>query len=211
MDKTAVKNIIFDLGGVILNLDYGKTESAFIELGVKDFNKLYAQTHADRLFQLLECGKLGPEEFVEGINKYCPEELPEEQIFAAWNAMLLDFPPERIELLKRLKKDYRTFLLSNTNSIHHRYFNRRFAEIFKDGSLDDCFEKAYYSHEIGFRKPNKEAFEFVLQQKDLKPEETLFIDDTYSNIEAAQALSMQCLYLPAPLKLEIALPEYMKH
>jgi HAD superfamily hydrolase (TIGR01509 family) len=210
MSNPPVKNFIFDLGGVILNLDYQKTSKAFTVLGVANFDELYTQSHANPLFQQLECGLTTPAGFIAELGRHCSGEASEEQIINAWNAMLLDFPPQRIQLLKQLNTTYRTFLLSNTNAIHLSCFNEVFQNTFKGDRLDRCFEKAYYSHEIGFRKPNKEAFEFVLNQHGLRPEETIFIDDTLANISAAQTLGLQTIYLKPPLRLEEVLAEYVK-
>lgn len=139
---------------------------------------------------------------MEEMKKYSPGNLTPERITEAWDAMLINFPPERIELLKSLKSRYRTFLLSNTNAIHLKKFGQMYKDTMGGGSLEDCFEKAYYSHLIGLRKPNKEAYEFVLNDQGLKPEETLFIDDTFPNIETAAALGIKTLYIKPPEKLE---------
>jgi putative hydrolase of the HAD superfamily len=202
MPDSSICNIIFDLGGVILNIDYAKTTNAFIALGVENFEELYSQQHASSLFKQLECGKISTEEFMEEMKKYSPGNLTPERITEAWDAMLINFPPERIELLKSLKSRYRTFLLSNTNAIHLKKFGQMYKDTMGGGSLEDCFEKAYYSHLIGLRKPNKEAYEFVLNDQGLKPEETLFIDDTFPNIETAAALGIKTLYIKPPEKLE---------
>ncbi len=202
MPNTPIHNIIFDLGGVILNIDYNKTTNAFKSLGVKHFEELYSQQHASSLFKQLECGQITQEEFMVEMKKYSPENLTSEQITQAWNAMLLDFPPERIMLLKSLKTRYRTFLLSNTNAIHLEKVQQIYKDTMGEGSLEDCFEKAYYSHLIGLRKPNKEAYEFVINEQGLKPEETLFIDDTFPNIETAEALGIQTLYIKPPQELQ---------
>lgn len=201
IDK-GIKNIIFDLGGVILNIDYSKTARAFINLGITNFNELYTQIHASTLFDDLECGKIEPDAFVQELNTQGSVNLSTQQITQAWNAMLLNFPPERMELLKSLKTRYRTFLLSNTNAIHHKEFNGMLAAAKVDGTLEDYFEKAYYSHVIGYRKPNKEAYEFVLNDNNLKPEETMFIDDTKPNTDASSLLGIKSIYLQPPQGIE---------
>ena len=111
-------------------------------------------------------------------------------IDTAWNAMLLDFPHHRIEKLQELARNYRLFLFSNTNSIHHAAFHQRFYEQF-GFELDSLFEKAYYSHLIGYRKPDVEAFHFVINDSRVDPAETLFIDDTQPNIDAAKKTGLQ--------------------
>lgn len=197
-----IRNIIFDLGGVILNIDYLKLSAAFKTLGIENFDELYSQVHASALFKQIECGEISPQEFINELKQHSVAEISDEELINAWNAILGNFPRERISILKKLKTRYRTFLLSNTNAIHHAKFLQIFSETFAEGSLDDCFEKAYYSHEIGLRKPNKEAYEFVLNTNSLKPEETMFIDDTFINVEAANALGIRGLYLQPPQAIE---------
>lgn len=195
MPYNPIYNIIFDLGGVILNIDYAKTTNAFKALGVSNFEELYSQQHASTLFKQLERGEVTRQGFIEAMDKYTPENTDPKKIIDAWDAMLLNFPSERIALLKNLKSQYRTFLLSNTNAIHLEQVQHMYKNTTGSGSLDDCFEKAYYSHLIGLRKPNKEAYEFVLNEQGLKPGETLFIDDTLPNIETAEALGIKTLYI----------------
>ncbi len=197
-----IRNIIFDFGGVILNLDYNKTSQAFKNLGLQQFDSLYTQLRVGTLFTDLECGRIEPADFEKELNRQGGVHLTSEQITTAWNAMLLDLPLHRIQLLHRLKTRYRTFLLSNTNAIHHREFARIYQACVGKGSLEDCFEKAYYSHTMGLRKPDKECYESVLQENNLKAEETLFIDDTLPNIDAALALGIECIYLQPPNNIE---------
>jgi len=120
-----IKNVIFDLGGVILDIDFKKTEQAFLKLGLNNFSDHISQFHISGFFEQYEIGKIDDVEFVDGISKLIGKETEQEKIIAAWNALLLDFPPERIELLRKIKSDYRTFLLSNTNSLHYKEYQRR--------------------------------------------------------------------------------------
>ena len=201
-----IRNIIFDLGGVILNIDYNKTEQAFIKLGIKNFNELFNQFHANSFFKDLETGTTDPGKFVAELKTYAPG-LSETEIINAWNAMLLDFPPGRITFLLALKKKYRTFLLSNTNAIHHKEFQKIKLDV--AGSLDECFEKTYYSHEIGKRKPGKEIFEFVLEENGLITEETLFLDDTPANVETAKSLDMETIFVRPGERIEDLLSDLL--
>jgi FMN phosphatase YigB (HAD superfamily) len=203
-----ISNIIFDLGGVLLNIDYYKTEQAFINLGVTNFNELYSQFHADQFFKSFEKGQVSPHAFIERLRSY-KDDLSADDIKSAWNAMLLDFPPGRVDFLISLGKRYRIFLLSNTNEVHYEAFQQIELKITGDPrSLDNCFEKAYFSHDIGLRKPDREIFEFVLQDSNLEAAETLFIDDTLANVEAANALGINGLYLDKPSTIEELLKEY---
>jgi len=189
-----IKNIIFDLGGVILNIDFKKTNEAFHILGLENFSNHISQHHISDLFLDYETGQIDDNEFVAGIGKLTDKPMQSEHIIQAWNALLLDFPPERIELLQRIKNRYRTFLLSNTNSIHLDEFQQRLHGahgIF----LEDLFEKAYYSHVVKLRKPSAAIFELVLKENRLSPSETLFIDDTASNFPEAEKLGIQVYHL----------------
>lgn len=189
-----IKNVIFDLGGVILNIDFKKTEKAFLDLGLDNFSDHISQFHISDFFEQYEIGKIDDGEFVDGISKLIGKAAEEEKIIAAWNALLLDFPPERIELLKRIKPDYRTFLLSNTNSLHYKEYQRRLFD--RDGVyLEDLFEKTYYSHAVQLRKPGADIFNLVLRENKLVASETLFIDDTASNFEEARKLGIQTHHL----------------
>lgn len=187
--------IIFDFGGVILNIDYQKTNKAFTDLGVKHFSDMYSQKSANPLFQHLEEGKINEEEFYSQFKRSAEVDLSDEQIKEAWNALLSDYREEALSTLRSLRSKYKLYLLSNTNIIHHRKFNKIYDEQIRAGSLKDYFDKAYYSHEIGFRKPNKEAYEYVLKENNLSPSQTLFIDDSIQNIEGAKAVGLQTIYL----------------
>ncbi|MBC8033460.1 MAG: HAD family phosphatase [Chitinophagaceae bacterium] len=201
MVQSNIRNIIFDLGGVILDIDFKRTSDAFKALGVQNFDALFSQFHANPLFTDLECGRITKAEFVDTMKGYAGKELTEKQVIDAWNAILIHFPVQRIELLKKLRATHRTFLLSNTNAIHAEKFEKMYRDTVGEGSFEDCFEKIYYSHNIGFRKPNKEAYEVVLNENALKPEETVFIDDTLPNIEAARALGITVVHLQPPVDI----------
>jgi epoxide hydrolase-like predicted phosphatase len=189
-----IKNIIFDLGGVILNIDFKKTNEAFHALGLENFSQHINQHHITDLFLNYETGQIDDIEFIESVAKLNHQPMSKEEIIQAWNALLLDFPPERINLLKRIKKQYRTFLLSNTNSIHLQEFNERLHQE-QDVYLEDLFEKTYYSHVVKLRKPNADIFNLVMNENNLVPSETLFIDDTESNFHEAEKMGIQIFHL----------------
>ncbi|TDW99793.1 HAD family hydrolase [Dinghuibacter silviterrae] len=196
-----VKNLILDLGGVLLNLDYNRTKQAFRAYGVPDFDAHYTQFKGSTLFDDLETGKVSNEAFYRALKSELGLDLTDDQIKAAWNAMLLDFPVERIEFLKDLRTRYRLFLLSNTNAIHYEAFQKTFREA-SGKHLDDFFDKAYYSHLLGLRKPGPEPYQAILDEQGLKPEETLFVDDTLPNLAGAREVGMQVIHLQAPATLE---------
>jgi glucose-1-phosphatase len=197
-----IKNIIFDLGGVILNINFQLTYTAFGELGIKDFTSLYNQFKGSPLFDDLETGKVEKEEFLNELRKHTQEGTTDEQIIAAWNAMLLDFPLRRLQILQQLRQHYGLYLLSNTNAIHMEAFNNILQKSRGIPSLADFFDKAYYSHLIGLRKPGKEAYQYVLDQNGLNPAETLFIDDTLPNIDGAKEVGIETIHLLAPKTIE---------
>jgi len=193
-----IKNIIFDLGGIFINLAYPKTERAFIQLGVTNFPSLYTQHFVSDIFERLETGKISPEEFYEGFRSISGLPLTDTQIRDAWNAMLLDFPVARIEWLEKIAEKYKIFLFSNTNKIHYDFFKEVYTKDTGRANFDNLFIKAYYSHDLGLRKPNAEAFNFILEEQGLSAAETLFIDDTISNIEGAQKVGLQTIHLVPP-------------
>jgi glucose-1-phosphatase len=193
-----IKNIIFDLGGVIINIDYRLTANAFKNLGIPQFDTLFSQLKQTPLFDLFETGKISSQEFRSELKKAIPFSITDSQINIAWNAMLLDFPPQKIELLQKIKNKYRTFLLSNTNEIHTEKFNIILQNQTGYNSLEPLFEKVYLSHKIGLRKPDKAIFDLVLNENKLKPAETLFIDDSPQHIEAAQQCGIQTIHLTQP-------------
>lgn len=191
------ENIIFDLGGVLLNIDYSKTETAFNELGFGQFKKMYNQYSANPLFEELETGRVSNDNFYDELIKMSDGTINREEISQAWNAMLLDFRKQSLAFLKELGKTRRLFLLSNTNAIHHEAFIKIYASEIGDTPFDSYFIRSYYSHLLGLRKPNKDIFEYILTDSNLKPGQTLFIDDSYNNIDTARNLGfMTHLLLP---------------
>jgi putative hydrolase of the HAD superfamily len=192
------KNIIFDLGGVLMDIDFSLTHRAFEQLGVHNFAELYNQYHADTFFSDFEKGKIEKETFFDHIRRICHCNLSNEEIRDAWNALLIGFPEERIRWLLRVKEKYRIFLFSNTNIIHYESFSASFKEAF-GLELNSCFSKAYYSHEMGLRKPDAAGYLAILDEQQLDPAETIFIDDTLKNTEAAKELGLQTIHLQPPV------------
>lgn len=190
-----VKNIIFDLGVVLINIDYALTAESFRKLGVSDFEKQYSYAGQQQLYNDYEKGLLSKEEFCGKLRGIYGLPLTDEQIADAWNSMLLDFPAEREALLRKLQGQYRLFLLSNTNSMHVEAFTNSLREQFGYDIFQKHFEKAYFSSDMGMRKPDPEIFSYVLQTHGLDPAETLFIDDVKSNVDAAGQLGIQAVLL----------------
>ena len=191
-----IKAILFDLGGVLLNLDYQRTISAFQDLGISDFEKLYAQAAQSTLFDDFETGKISPETFQNGIRRISGLGLSDEAIQEAWNAMLLDLPLERVHLIESLKKDFRILLFSNTNAIHLNAFREIISKQHGNPTLlESVFDRVYYSHLEGVRKPNTSAFQHVLDKENLDPKEVLFIDDSLQHVEGAKKLGIEAYHL----------------
>ncbi|MFK8037951.1 MAG: HAD family hydrolase [Crocinitomicaceae bacterium] len=188
--------IIFDLGGVILNINYHKTAEAFKELGVTNFDELYSQAQQIGIFNALEVGEIQPEAFYEAIRQMSGLPLSNSVIEAAWNAMLLDLPNHRVDLIKRIRDEVPIYLLSNTNIIHLKAFRKIIENDCGNALLlEDLFQKVYYSHEIGMRKPDANTFRYVLNQHHLSPQNTLFIDDSIQHIEGAKAAGIKAHHL----------------
>ena len=194
-----IKNIIFDLGGVFMNLDYKKTEQAFIDLGVVNFPELFTQHHSSPLFADMETGRISNQAFYDGLRKLSGINMSNDDIQHAWNAMLLDFPMERIVWLNEIKKKYNIYLFSNTNQIHYDAFIETVKQQTGITDFNQYFIKAYYSHELGLRKPDTASFQKIMEEQKLNPAETLFIDDTLSNVQAAAEIGLQTLHLKPPI------------
>ena len=199
---TGIKNIIFDLGGVIINLDNRRTEEAFTVLGVRNFREYFGHGFAASFFKDYEIGKITDQEFVQSIRQLAGlGQVSEKDIIRSWNALLLDFPIERVQLLKDLGKNYRIFLFSNTNSLHLAALRRIWDDTVGGAPLDEYFEKTYYSHLMGMRKPDPQSFEYILRENDLRGQETLFVDDAIVNVEGAEQAGLKGLFLRPGISL----------
>lgn len=198
----AIKNIIFDLGGVLLNIDFNKTKRAFENLGVKDFDIFYTKESANPVFEALETGDISNEEFYAALQQHCSPNTSFTQIRQAWNEILLDFRKESIAVLPELKNRYNLYLLSNTNCIHHTEFSAIFQREFDGKQFDDHFTKAYYSHLLQKRKPYPETYRYVMADAGISAGETLFIDDAQANIDGAAQAGLQTKLLAAHERIE---------
>ena len=192
---TEIKSIIFDLGGVILNLNYSKTEDEFKKIGVLNFKEFYSQKKQTLLFDDLEKGRIKPEEFISSLKESENLKIKEIDFINAWNAMLLEIPIEKLQFIDGLKKDYKIILLSNTNEIHIKKFED---DLKKNNMLEQfykCFDKIYYSSRMGKRKPEENCFNQVLEENGLIAENTLFIDDSIQHIEGAKKAGIKTFHL----------------
>ena len=194
MQKT-YDTILLDLGGVLIDVDYHATARAFRDLGHPDFERLYSKAQQDHLFDGFETGALTPAQFRDRIRQVLDPALTDAAIDANWNAMLGSVPPERIHLVHRLKERYQVLLLSNTNAIHVPAFE---AIIARENGITDfkqLFHGAYYSCEIGLRKPDASSFLHVLEQHNADPTRTLFIDDSIQHIHGARHAGLHAEHL----------------
>jgi len=191
-----IRNIIFDLGGVLYNIEPALTVDALKQkVGIEIYEEFFTKASQNQLLERLDRGDISAATFRDEIRQLSGLPVTDQQIDAAWNAMLLDFPAYRLELLEGLQGHYRLFLLSNTNVIHYPYYQRYMQETFGFDSLDHLFEKSYLSYEIRMRKPSLEVFELIINENVLLPEETLFIDDTLQHVLGARKARLKAVWL----------------
>jgi glucose-1-phosphatase len=194
--------IIFDLGGVILNLDYQLTEDAFVRLGLTDFKETYSQLQQTDLFDRFEKGEISSFHFINCLLDQLPFGRNANEVVHAWNAMILDFPADRLDWLMELRSNYRIFLLSNTNDLHIDAVRRALSKTVGHSRLEDYFDAVYFSCEMGLRKPDAEIFQEVCKMEGLDPVKTLFIDDSPQHIEGAIQAGLNAVHLPKGITVQ---------
>jgi FMN phosphatase YigB (HAD superfamily) len=194
-----IKNVIFDYGNVIFSIDFRKAQEAFKLLGINDPDAFFGHKQQDQIFDKFDRGEVSENEFRDYVRqKTANPNLTDEQINAAWNSLLLGVAPGNHEILLKFKQKYRTFLLSNINAIHYTYIMNYLKTEFGFDDNAHLFEKTYYSHLQGKRKPEINFFEQVLNDNNLNAEETLFIDDSPQHLAAAETLGIQTFLMTAP-------------
>ncbi|GAB4398273.1 MAG: HAD family phosphatase [Microscillaceae bacterium] len=186
-----IENIIFDLGNVIINIDLQRTVRAFAQLTSVSFDRLQAELLQTSFFHDFETGRLDNLGFRAGIRDWLQQDLPDSAIDQAWNALLLDIPAARRALLKNLRTQFRTFVLSNTNDLHVQAIEAQLGE----ESLQHWFERVYYSHDMGLRKPDPVIYAQVLEENQLLPQNTLFLDDNPQNVATARQLGLHTIHI----------------
>ncbi len=184
-----INNLLFDLGGVIIDVDLESSVKAFQDLGFQDFDVVFDQMKRTSQFDLFETGKISAETFRNQLREHS-NHISDSQIDFAWNTLLGEIPSKTIDLICNLRKHYRTFLLSNTNTIHIDYLFDHLKKSLGVNPFDQMFERYYLSYEIGYRKPDIASFQYVLDHSGIKAEETFFIDDTLLNVEAANKMGI---------------------
>jgi len=184
-ERAQIRNIIFDFGGVLFEIDYDLPIKAFIDLGYADFANIYTQASQNDMFDKLETGKVSNEEFMTWLHAFVPV-AERKAVAAAFNTILLHIMPEQVEVVRQLRESgYRTFLFSNTNAIHVTEFERMTNEVMGIENFKSAFDMIYYSNVVGLKKPYPETFLKICEWNDLKPSETLFIDDSIQHVEGA--------------------------
>ncbi|ASS50507.1 MAG: hypothetical protein A3D31_13150 [Candidatus Fluviicola riflensis] len=195
MIKKETEAIIFDLGGVIINVDYQLSHKAFMELGIPNFDEMYSKLQQTDLFDRFETGDISSFHFINRLLDHLPQGTSGNKVVHAWDAMVLDFPADRLEWLLEMKKRYRIFLLSNTNTLHMEVVRRSLEKTVGHQRLEDYFERIYLSYEMGLRKPTPEIFRRVCKEQGLNPSTTVFIDDSPQHVEGAASIGLQAIHL----------------
>lgn len=198
-----IKNIIFDYGNVIFSIDFAITQQAFADLGVPDVTTFFGHRQQDAIFDLFDRGEITAQQFRARIREVAKNPaLTDAEIDTAWTSMLLGIEDGNHELLLKLKGKYRTFLMSNINEIHYNYIMRYLDTEFGFKGNDSLFEKVYYSHFVGKRKPEAAFFKQLLEENNLLAAETLFIDDSPQHLEVAETLGIQTFLMTKPDTLQ---------
>jgi putative hydrolase of the HAD superfamily len=182
--------VIFDLGAVLLNINYQDTIDAFKALGIKNFDDIFSKAKQSSLTDDFEKGVISEIAFFDSLKKLLNTDVPRAELVAAWNIMLKDLPSKRVEMLKKCQTILPTFLLSNTNYTHIQDYHAYLEKNFSVPDMKTWFTKVYYSFEMGKRKPDANIFEQVLNENNLQPEKVLYIDDSPQHIESARKLGV---------------------
>jgi glucose-1-phosphatase len=190
-----ISTIIFDLGGVLLDLNTNLTIKAFAQLSGLDTKEIISRFHGGKWSYAFEKGEIDAATFRNEIRTILDANIGDTQIDQAWNAMLLDIPLSRLEIISQLKNKYQLLVLSNTNSIHVKMFDKIVSNSTNGGNIENYFDEVYYSHKIGMRKPDNEVYAYVIETNNLIPEKTLFIDDMEQNIIGAQSAGLKTVHL----------------
>jgi len=190
-----IKNLVFDLGNVIIDIDYAETVGEFQKLAVVDFSEVLSYSTQHNLFNDFERGTITSAQFRNELRKFLKPGTSDEAIDHAWNAIIRHYPPAKFEMLCNLKNWYPTFALSNINEIHVDTIKKAMNRHFCEPDIHSFFHGVYYSNQLGHRKPDREIYDVLLQRENLNPGETFFVDDKAENIETAKKLGFQAWHL----------------
>lgn len=197
-----IKNIIFDLGGVIYDIRYENIPEAFARMGAGNLMEIYSKAKQTDFIDRYEEGLMSSDEFCEEIRRISEVPLTDEQIKEAWNAILIDVPASRVDFLLKLKERYNLYLFSNTNQFNYDCFTAHLNQKYGFDFFDTIFKAAYFSHILHIRKPKAEGFQKIMQEQQLNPAETLFIDDSPQHIEGARRCGLQAYHLQEERSIE---------
>lgn len=197
-----IKNIIFDLGGVIYDIRYENIPEAFARMGAGNLVSLYSKAKQTDFIDRYEEGLMSSDDFCEEIHRLSEVPLTNEQIKEAWNAILIDVPAPRVDFLLKLKERYNLYLFSNTNQFNYDCFTAHLKRKYGFDFFGTIFKAAYFSHILHIRKPKAEGFQKIMQEQQLNPAETLFIDDSPQHVEGARRCGLQAYHLKDDEKIE---------
>jgi putative hydrolase of the HAD superfamily len=186
-----INSIIFDIGNVLVDIDYEIMVAAFAKIAAIDFHQIVTYSHQDKVFDQYERGQISTAQFRDTLRKYLKPGVTDLDIDRAWNSILIHYPSAKFDLLKKLRGQYQLLALSNINDLHIGAIDVKVQEEFGAKDMSSYFDHAYYSHEMGHRKPEPEIYKMVLENSSLDPARTLFIDDKLENVAAAAALGIR--------------------
>ena len=192
---TDIDTIIFDIGNVLIDIDYEVMVGEFAKIASVDFHQIVTYSHQNRVFDTFEKGLISTKQFRDTLRQYLRQGVTDEEIDNAWNSILIHYPAAKSDLLKDLRKRYKILALSNINELHVAAIDMYVQDRFGAEDMSSYFDRAYYSHEIGQRKPEMEIYKTVLRDESLIPSRTLFIDDKLENTNAAAALGIRVHHL----------------
>jgi putative hydrolase of the HAD superfamily len=208
IDQQNLKNVILDLGGVLVDINPQKTYSALKRILTPEKSESIQWDEIPDIVFAMETGLWKKHEFIDHLRKVCKPDVIEEEIIDAWCAMILEFPHDRVEMVKALSEKYQVYLLSNTNVFHIKYFEKEFKNRYHI-SLHQLFSKVYYSSEIGFRKPDIESYHYVLNDAGIIAEETIMVDDREDNCIMAESIGMRSVKVPENSGLEAVIEQLL--
>ncbi len=196
--KKNIKNLIFDLGGVFIDIDYARSFEAMNQLSGVDVHQKIKEEAVQNHFDRYEMGLMSDGDFRAGVREFFRMEVGDVAFDQAWNAMLGGIPESRVDHLLALRKNYPSYLLSNTNNIHIKYVLKVLQDSTNYSNFDQLFDKVYYSHQVNMRKPNQDIYQFVLEENNLEGSESIFFDDTQLNLTGAAATGLHTYHVLSP-------------
>jgi HAD superfamily hydrolase (TIGR01509 family) len=203
-----IKNILFDLGAVIYDIDFNRALNSFEQIGIPNPQNIYGKMNQNPIFDEFDRGECSSHQFIDFIKSFATKPLDAVEVAKAWNNLLIGIPLERITLLEKMKKKHNTFLLSNNNALHYaeimNYMNLNHHGV----DLNALFHDTFYSHLIGSRKPEQKAFDIVIEKTGILPIETIFLDDSPQHLETAKKMGFNCIHITPEVTVFDALRDF---